>query len=284
MQNRALKILGGIGLLVLLIAAVPVPRTYSTQEAVNLLARFNDAVISLRSPGGISSTTKFGFNRDLDQSADEIIASWGPTELPILASAEYLYFASTDNSDRAEGTGATSFFTTCITETGVSSTFITTASGTNNAVSPYKCLFVNRAVVLTSGGDRQNNGTISITTSSTGTQLGEIPAGESTTQQPIFKVPSNQKCYIDRLRLNSIKLSGGGQPEIDYDFLVYSATQDTLYDVRDEFTDTAVNPTVVLEDFKAQPLLPGEIFGIRASTDTDNAIVSVSYKLICEDI
>lgn len=280
-----MRLIVGLFLLCTLIMGSYSTRTYPPQEALNILSTIGTKAWSsfnLDNSTQVKRVTKFGVNTDVDSATPEIIAAFGGGFVQSALSAETLNISSTDTDDVATtGTGARTILISCIDEDGLEVSVIANMNGSSTVTTTQTCKFVNRAIVLTAGSSKYNEGTITITQTTSGVTLASIPATYAVTQQLIYYVPADRRCYIDNLVKTTTKLSGSS-PKIDYKTLVYSQTQDVIYTTRQDFADSDVNGRLVNPDFKAEQLRPNEIVAVLVSTSTDNTVSSATLELTCK--
>ena len=259
-------------------------KQYSPQQALNILSKsgrkawyaFNSDLDI-----GYKRVTKFGYNQDLDTGGYEILSAFGGTWQQYDLSAETLTITFADPNDASGDTGANSLLVTCIDEDGLEQDVVVVTNGTS-FVTTQTCKFVNRAVVVTAGSSKFNEGLITIAQTTSGVTLATIPAQKSVTQQLIYYVPSNQICYLDHIYLRARKIAGGNTNiRVEFNVRIYSGSQDVLYDIREYFVDTRIEGVIDEPDFKAEPVRPNEILAIEALTDTDDSIVTGDFELSC---
>lgn len=280
-----MKNLGWLLVAVILgVSFIPVRDAEAPARSLHVLANMGrQAYLSFNDGIGTryNRITKFGFNKDVDSAAKEIIASFGGSFVQSNLSAETLSVVSTDAADTSAGTGARQLIIQCIGSTGIQTDVEVVLNGVTPVVTTDTCKFVNRAVVFTAGSGETNAGTINITQSSSGVQLAQIPIGKSTTQQLIHYIPADRRCYMEELYIKARKLAGGTAPRVEFDVLIYSNSQNVLYDVREYFVDTSVSTFVEQKDFKAEVLRPNEIIAITAMTNANDTVVTASFDLTC---
>lgn len=220
-----------------------------------------------------STWNKFGYNSDVDTASTEIIAEFGGT-FSIMTSADTLDVVSSSAQDGVAGTGALSIQLTGIDANHLEQTEIVTMNGITPVTTSNSWLGINRAVVISSGTNDANVGTITIddTAGTVGVQA-EIPIDESVTQQLIFHTQIDYKFLVDWLWLHVTKLSGGSAPKVTIVGHSYSRVTDTVYEVFRTTIDSSVENT---EQFNfSQPFVIGgrEVLYFTADTDTNNTEV-----------
>lgn len=218
-----------------------------------------------------TTITKFGSNTDIDTAADETITTIGDAFTTRFGlTAETLSIVSADDADDSGSTGENSIIVGCIASDGTESTLVVTMDGTTPVLTTSTCKFVNRAAVYTSGSGDVNAGNITITQSSSGTVMAIIPTGKGTTQHLEYYVPSDRRCYMESLYLRARKLATGSA-RVLATVVVYSGSQDTMYDIRDFYMSTdAGGNEVQITDFKAEQVRPNEIVAFRVNTSAND--------------
>jgi len=257
---------------------------FSPQETLNAMLAGPKAFWSFfEGSSQIQRLTKFGFNKDIDTGSREILASFGGTWLQRELAAETLSVVSTSASDTAAGIGAQQLLLSCINSDGLEVNVVVALNGLTPVVTTQTCKFINRAVVFLTGTSDTNVGNINITQSTSSVQLAQIPAARSSTQQLLYYVPADRRCYMDHVFIKVRKLAGGSDPKVEINALIYSQTQDTVYDVREFYIDTSSGDGIIdLFDFKAEVLRPNEIITFDFLTDTNNTIATGSIDMTCK--
>jgi hypothetical protein len=243
------------------------------------------AEVAMGKRQGRTTWNKFGFNRDVDTASPEIVASFGGA-FSIMTTADTLDVVSSSANDTSAGTGARSVLITGIDENFLYQTEIVTMNGVTPVTTTNNWLGVNRAVILSSGSLTYNDGNITI--DDTGGTVGiqaEIPAQSSTTQQCIFHTQINHNLLTDWVKINILKLTGGGgTPRVTIKGYSFSRVTSTRYEVFEVKIDTAVENTV---DFStSHPFVIGgrEVLYFTADTDVNNTEVSMRFSGIEERI
>ena len=167
-----------------------------------------------------------------------------------------------------------------IDSNGLPATGTVNLNGTTNVVSGFSGLGINRVAVLTSGSTMWNVGNITVTNTTGGAQAAYVAAGDGVTQQCIFYTPHGYQSLINFIGFNVNKISGGGSPRVTLDGFAFNvATTQTRYRLLSRTIDTGVENTVNLNF--PQPLLlnSSDVFWLRATTDTNNTVVSGRFAL-----
>jgi len=171
----------------------------------------NDGFRTLRfSVPGVQWTNKYGHNA----SAAAGDAVWSPgTAIPEPVAAAVCNVVSTsteDNPDEATppGTGAWTVEIQGIDSNYDAVTETVTLNGTTDVPTVTSFWWINSAKVITGNSFAGNAGTITITSTATGTPLlAELEVGENTTSTAQYMVPRNHTAYI---RLPQITLQNTG--------------------------------------------------------------------------
>ena len=260
---------------------IPVSNTLS-----DFIARYEPLYIALFSAYEDDPSTfrivKFGFNLDLDAAAVEDIWSVGGKFVRPTA-AQTLTVVSSSTDDDVGGTGAEEITVACIGSDGTESDIVIDMDGTTSVVTTGTdtCLFINRAKVTVAGSGTKNAGNITITQTTSGYTLAYIPATYSITQQAVYRVPSDRRCYINHMYIAADKLTGS-DPRVIFLFKVFNTTVE--YVLRRELLDTNTETSRTTHHFKGDALLPNEIIVIEADTDTNDTHVYAEIDLTCIEI
>lgn len=236
---------------------------------------------------------RFGYNLDVDSANVEDVWSWGgdasgDNTMTYPTNTGVLTVVSTNVNDISpSGTGAQQVLITGIGidsdgNTGVEITETIDMNGTTPTSSTSSFSFVNRVTVINAGTGQVNAGDIKIT-HPYNYVLDFIPTGDSISQQSIYKVPSDRRCFIDDINISADKLTGS-DPRVTFRVKIFNSDTNTEYVIRRELLDTETEPRRVYPDFKDQAILPGEIINIEADSDTDNTEVSGTIYMICRKI
>lgn len=230
---------------------------------------------------GQSLWNKWGYNSDCDSAAPEIITSWGGA-LQFLTSGERISIVSTSTADDGNpaGTGVNSIVVYGIDENWDIKIAVYTMDGTTPVVSDADDLWIgiNRVAVFLSGSGQTNAGTITVTANTSSYTMAQMPAGEGVTQQMIFYIPKEHIFLTDFLEFNSIKLSGGGQPELIFKGWVYSAVNNTKQEVYRGKMDLQITNDLQLVPNSPFPIGEKSILWFEATTDTDNTQCSGRFS------
>lgn len=233
---------------------------------------------------GRATINKFGYNADVDSAASEIVASFGGT-FNIMTTADTLNIVSDSANDTSAGTGARTLLITGIGSDFLNQTETVTMNGATPVTTSNTWLGINRVIVLSSGTNNANVGTITIsdTAGTVGTQA-ELAPNSSVTQQAIYHTQINHNLLLDWLWVNIRKLSGGSAPRVTVRGYSYSRVTDTAYEIFDYDVDTSVDNTVSLNP--SQPFVVGgrEVIYFVAETNTNDTSVRLRFSGIEERI
>jgi hypothetical protein len=235
---------------------------------------------------GATTWNKFGYNEDVDTGSAEVIASFGGAFNQKLASGETLDVVSSSTNDtNSSGTGVRQVVVTGVDSNWDLVTEVVNMNGTSTVTTTSSFLGVNRMTIFTSGTADSNVGTITVTATTSGNTMAEMPAGEGTTQQCIFYVPQNYQFLATWLYINAIKTSGGGgNPDVGFKMFVYSAVVDSTFEMYRDNIDLQVETNKQLKP--AEPFIVSEksIMWIESTTTANNTSVRgrFSGKLIAD--
>lgn len=233
--------------------------------------------VALGNTSGWSSWNKFGYNTDITTTAPEIVAAFGGTWNPPTA-AETLDVVSTSTNDTSAGTGARSVLITGIDENRDIQQEVVQLNGTTPVTTSLTWYGINRCALYLVGSGGGNEGTISIVGNTSTDNYAAVPAGEGTTQQCIFHVPSNYTFLPDWIWLNVRKLSGGTAPRVTVKGWVYAALTGARYEVFRANIDTAVENTVQVTPKTPFPVGENQVLWFEADTTANGTTVSVRFS------
>ena len=111
-------------------------------------------------------------------------------------------------------------------------------------------------VAKTAGSGKTNAGLITITATTDLTLQGVIAIGDSLTSQMIFHVPRLQTLYLDQIRAQVYKSTGGGVDAVINGFSNINGTNYNIYEV--DLTEE-VEPTDMVE-LKTYAPIPGPAY------------------------
>jgi len=234
--------------------------------------------------GRISGKTlwnKFGYNTDVDDaSGDEVLASWGGT-YQFLTSGETITIVSGSTADDGDpaGTGVNSIVVYGVDSNWNAAIEVFTMDGTTNVVSTSTWIGINRIAVFLSGSGRTNAGVITVTASTSGYTLAQMPVGGAVSQQCIFFVPDDHTFLAEWMHLDVLKIAGGGgNPEVTFKGQVYSAVNNTIQEVYRGHIDTANQNNLAVAPPLPFPIAEKAIFYLTADSDKDNTSVTCRFS------
>jgi len=236
---------------------------------------------------GRAEVNKFGYNLDVDNGTEEIIASFGGAFDPttdIIQDAQSFTIAYNNATDGEGQTGATSLLVTYIDANYLTQDAIHTLGATGSDETSFTGLGINRAVVLSSGTAATNNNDIDFTATTDGTTQAKIPAGNSVTQQLLFHTQINHTALLEWLYINIVKISSGNVPVVTIKGYSWSRVTSTVYEIFRETLDTEVENTL-----QVSPPLPfvlggREVIYFTADTSINNTSVSGRFSGIEERV
>lgn len=237
-----------------------------------------EAALGLRQ--GHRTFNKFGYNLDVD-TGEEVVSSFGGTYTPpTTATTLTIVSASTADDGDPAGTGAQRIQITGLDANRKYQTETVTLDGTTNVVTTSTWLGINRAAVALAGSGKTNAGTITITATTGGATLAEIPASAGTSQQCIYHTQFQASALADWLWINVNKIAPGTTPVVTIKGKAYNPTSNGIYEVFRANIDTAVENTISVNPEQPFVLSPGDVFYLTAQSDTINTIVTARFSLI----
>ena len=255
---------------------IPLDSTMSQDfDSVSVRPTDYHTEVALGRRQGAETWNKFGYNNDVDSaSGDEIIASWGGT-YQFITVGETISIVSTASADADGDTGVNSVVVYGVDENWETQTIVYLMDGTTPVVSAESWIGINRVAVFLSGTGRTNAGTISVTASSSGYTMAQMPVGGGVTQQMIFFVPVSHNFLAEWLHFDALKIAGGGgNPEITIKGQVYSAVNNTIQEVYRGHIDTTNSNNLAIEPPVPFPVGEKSILYFTADTDKDNTSVT----------
>lgn len=237
---------------------------------------------------GNSTVNKFGYNKDIDTASAEVVASFGGSFDPmadVIGTAQTFTITYDDTVDGLGTTGATQLLIDYLDADFNLQQGVHVLSNTGSDVTSFSGLGINRTVLIANGGDGFNNADITITATTDATTQAQIPAESSTTQQCIFHTPINHNLLTDWVKVNALKIAGGGgSPRVTIRAYSWSRVTSTRYNVLEIEIDTDVENTLLLNP--SQPFVIGgrEVLYFTAETDSNNTSVSARFSGILSRI
>lgn len=222
-------------------------------------------------PGQIAFS-KFGYNSSLGTGAYETIWSQNSGTWTPMASAETLdVVSSSTEDDNSVGTGAWSILITGIDANREIQTEVVVMDGTTTVTTSNTWLGVNRVAVISAGTAKYNVGNITIDSTTTGDVQAYVKAQDSLTQQLIFSVPSTHDAWITRIIIDSAKIVGGGNPEIE--IFGYYELNGVRYNAYTNIIDTSVQDTKEGNVELPVKIPAGSVWYFQAKPDTANTFI-----------
>jgi len=234
--------------------------------------------ISAGSVSGTSYIEKFGMNVDVDSNKETI---WDGGDIyTYIATAETVAVTSTSGADSATGTGAR---TVEIQGLDANHNLVYETLTVGGGAGTQEFLRVFRAKVVTAGTSGINEGTISITSSDTSTELAQIgvdgsgsnAAGRGQTFMALYTVPAGKTAYLTQWTV------GCGKQNTDAVATFLARPEGGAWNAKDIIT---VSATTYAKDYKI-PLQFTEKtdIEIRAYSTTNNSLVSSTFNLLLID-
>ena len=229
-----------------------------------------------------SDVNKFGYNVDVDIAAPEVIASFGGAFDPavnVISTLQSFTVTYNNTTDGASGTGARMLQIDYIDTDFNKATGYHTLGSTGSDVTSFSGYGINRAVVVSLGGDIYNNSDITITATVDATTQALIPAQKNVTQQCIYHTPINRTFKMGFIKISALKISGGGGlPTVNVIGYSYSRITGGRYAIFDLEIDTAIENNVVIPLVNPIIFTGREVVYFEASTDINNTKVSLRFS------
>lgn len=226
---------------------------------------------------GVTTWNKFGYNTDIDTaSGDEILASWGGT-FQFITTGETITIVSSSTADADGDTGVNSIVVYGVDENWDAVTEVFLMNGTTNVVSTSSWIGINRVAVFLSGTGRTNAGTISVTASSSGYTLAQMPVGTGVTQQCVFYVARNHQYLAEWLHFTALKI-GGGNPSLEFKGQVYSSVNNTIQEIYRGELDTNDSTNLDVNTPIPFPVSESAILYFTGSTTANNTSVTCRFS------
>lgn len=257
---------------------IPIDGTMSQDyDAIATRPTEYNSEVALGRRQGHSLWNKFGYNNDVDVGT-EVIASFGGTFTP-LTTATTLTIASSSTADDGDpaGTGCNSIVVYGIDANRDEQTEVITLNGTTNVVTTSTWLGINRVAIHLCGSGQVNAGTITITATTGGSTMAEMPAGEGVTQQCIFHVPRNTQFITEWLRVNTLK-QAAQDPAVTVKFWVFSPISNGKQEVYKVDIDTAVTNDISEDPNLPFPITEQCVVWLEATTDKADTIINARFS------
>jgi hypothetical protein len=236
-----------------------------------------DSEVALGGIAGTVTIQKFAFNNDIDTASTEVLAAFGGAwaDAQIITTAQTLTITYNNTTDGSSGTGARMLQIDYLDANNELQTAFHTLGSTGSDTTSFTCLGVNRAVVVSFGGDSSNGNDITLTATTLGSVQAEIPAGLSVTQQLIYHTPINNTLLLNGINFDALKISGGGgSPRVTFKIWSYSRVTGGVYEFGEWTIDTSVTNSIVRQ-FEEPIVLGGrEVIYVEVETDVNNTAVS----------
>lgn len=252
-------------------------------SATSVISTDYTTEVALGNTQDATTWNKFGYNLTLNNSTNEVFASFGSAFNQRLNVGETLNIVSSDAQDDSTGTGVRQLVIFGVDENWDLVTEVIALDGTSTVTTSNSFLGVNRMTIFTSGSSDSNVGAITATASTSGNVMAEMPSGQGTTQQCIFYVPRNYQFLTTWLYLEANKSSGGGNPVVSWFGKVYSGVVDSEFEVARGRLDTQLRSFISLEP--SEPFVIGEksilwFEGVSTANNTELTTGRFSGKLI----
>jgi hypothetical protein len=223
---------------------------------------------------GYGTANKFGYNKDLDTGANgETVRPSGGLFTPV-TSAQTLNAVSSSAADDTGGTGCSYLRIIGLDADYNELTEDIFLDGTNAVTTTNSFIALNRAVGIFFGSSQNNVGNITITQTTSGTEMGYIIATACITQQLIYTVPLNQEAQLDLLELDALKISGGGSPRVRFLLKSYVPDSNGIYITIDQTIDTSITNKYILNPPYSSEVEHKTTIWIDAITDGNNTEVT----------
>jgi hypothetical protein len=229
---------------------------------------------------GQKGVAKFGYNKDVDTGASgETVRASGGLFTPI-TEAQTLDIVSDSIADDFGSTGMQYLRIDGLDENYLEIQEDVFMDGTNTVTTTNSFVAVNRCVGILFGSGRENAGTVTVTQTTSGTEMAVILPGVGITQQLIYTVPANHEAQLVYLKLDALKTSGGSSPRVQFIYHSYVLESNGSYKTIDQTIDTGTNSEFVLETPFANEIAHKTTIWIDAITDTNNTEVSGRFYLV----
>lgn len=216
---------------------------------------------------GQSTVIIRGHNPDLD-IADGFQDVAHDGDLTYLTGAETMNIVSDDANDDAGDTGLRTLLINGVDGGGNFVSEIITLNGTSDVETVKTYLRVNAMIGLTVGSSGWNEGEVTATSTVTASIQAHMGATESLSQNSNYTVPLGQSFLLLKVELNAAKISGGGNPELEFKGYARPGGDGAAWlQLFDKRLDTAV--TDELDVDVSFPFAAPQRTDIRMRADTD---------------
>lgn len=222
---------------------------------------------------------KFWYNGNVSTAAPEVLASFWGTFSP-LTTATTLTIVSTSTNDDGDpaGTWCNSIVIYWLDENRDEAIEVVTLNGTTNVVTTSEWLGINRVAMFLCWSGQTNAWTITITATTWGSTMAEMPAWDGVTQQCIFHVPRNHQFIMEWLRINSLRQWGGNDPILTIKVLVYSEVSNWIQEVYRVQMDTWINNNISENPTLPFPVTEKTVIWVEVETDRNLTEVSGRFS------
>ena len=174
--------------------------------------------VSLDKVPGMSVIDKFGRNPDVDTGTDpeDLWDRGGLWQAPSTACQHNI--KSTDDNDKAGGTGAQTEEIFGLTADYNIKTEIVSLNGTSNVPTLGLYRIIHRKIVRSAGSNGRNLGTLTATSQVDGTVTAQIAPGNNQTLMAIFQIPANTVGLLGQYYVDVNESVGAGK--VAFDLLV----------------------------------------------------------------
>lgn len=194
--------------------SLPLNATISSDADATVTRSVNSEVdLALGRIGGMTALTKFGRNPGIGSGESQDIWNGGDlyTGQPVSFTPETVTVTSASANDTAVGTGARTIRITGL-RSSTSEEYETediTLNGTSDAISVNSWWRINRAFVLTAGSGGENDGEITIkSTSTTANVFVNMAEGFNQSTISAYTVPYGKTLLLKRIRVSMTRTNG----------------------------------------------------------------------------
>jgi hypothetical protein len=187
----------------------------------------NDLAVALDAHPNASERTLFGYNSDVDPGAEELLASFGGTIDPAdfaLTTPQTFTVTYNNTTDGGATSGATEVQVLYLATDGTLKVGTIALDGSGSVVSSFSALGMNRAYVSVTGGGNSNVNAINIAYTTSGVQVGQIPAGDSVSQQCLFHIATGKTGRLRLFNMSALKTAVGQHATVVVRAYLYSKT------------------------------------------------------------
>lgn len=220
------------------------------------------------------SMHKFGRNPDVD-GAEDIWDAGGLYEFPLVAFETSIIGGS---NDVVGSSGVHGVRIIGLDINGVDITEVATLTGAAPLVLANSYYRVNRAYILSTGGNDTNSWDINISHTGSAT-LSRISANEGQTLQAIYTLPANVNAHLQRIQINAARVGN----KMDTSISIRFQTRENGAAWRTRDSGEVTNAMDFVRQYLNKDSIPIKGFtDIRArvtAVNTDNIAVSVCYEL-----